>query len=304
MSRLLLYLVSFVLLASAAAAEPGGERTAFAKIQRELSERLARSSFETPLVIEARVDAKEVEGQVYSILDHSVEALTAALSDPVALCDILTLHLNVKSCYPDEALGSGSTWLPLRVETARKHYVPPRRRSRAIYRLEVCERDPGFACVLLRTNRGPLGVRDVRIEIRGIRVDDDTSFVELRYRYAPGLLARATTRAFLATLGRKKIGFSVTGVTPDGRPIYVRGPQAAVERNALRHHLALVAYLETRDAPASSRFEQRIARWFDLTEGHSRQLWEMRRDEYLGIKRRERLDDEDRAAASAIGRRR
>ena len=110
MTRLLLYLVSFV--------------------------RLARSSFETPLVIEARVDEKQVEGQVYSILDHSVEVLAAALSDPVALCDILTLHLNVKSCYPDEALGSGSTWLPLRVETARKHYVPPRRRSRAIKRRE------------------------------------------------------------------------------------------------------------------------------------------------------------------------
>ena len=128
--------------------------------------------------------------------------------------------------------------------------------------------------------------------------------MELRYSYAPGLLARVATRTFLATLGRKKIGFTITGATQDGEPIHVRGPQGAVERNALRYHLAFVAYLDTRDVSDPSRFERRIARWFDLTEEHSRQLREMSRDEYLKLKRRERRDQQAQAEARAVSQRR
>ncbi len=295
MTRLLLGLMSFLLVASGAVAEPGPDRAAFARVYRDLATRLAASAFERPLVIEAKVDKKRIEGQVYSILEHPFEVLEAVLTDPAALCDLLALHFNVKSCHRGDAPEAGSAWIPLRIETARKHYVAPRRRNRLTYRLDVSERGSGLARALLATSRGPLGVRDFRIEIRGIAIDDDRSFVELRYSYAPGLLARAATRVFLATLGRNKVGFTVTGTTPEGQPIYVTGPQGGVERNALRYHLALVACLETRDVPESARFEQRIARWFDLTEQHSLQLWEMSRDDYLAIKRRERRDDESQA---------
>ena len=297
-------MISILLVASGGAAESGDDRAAFAVVQRELAGRLARSVFETPLVIEARVDKQRVEGHVYSILAHPFEVLEAVLTDPVALCDILTLHFNVKSCQRGDPPGVGSAWIPLQIEMGRKHYVLPQRRSRMIYRLDRSERGSDFVRALLATSRGPFGVRDIRIEIRGIGIDDDRSFVELRYSYAAGLLARAVARTFLATLARKKVGFTVSGTTSDGEPIYVTGPQGAVERNALRYHLALVAYLETRDVPESSRFEQRIARWFDLTEQHSRQLREMSRDEYLEIKRRERRDDEATADARAVSQRR
>ena len=96
----------------------------------------------------------------------------------------------------------------------------------------------------------------------------------------------------------------MTGTRPGGEPIYVKGAQGGVERNALRYHLAVVAYLDTRHFSERSRFERRIARWFDLTEVHSRQLWEMPRDEYLNIKRRERRDQEAQVKARTVSQRR
>jgi len=58
----------------------------------------------------------------------------------------------------------------------------------------------------------------------------------------------------------------------------------------VRYQLAIQAYLDTLEAPESERFEQRIARWFTLTERHKRQLYELERHEYLQNKRREYSD--------------
>ena len=301
MIRPFMLLLSLVTSASDAPAEPGSHRAAFAIVHRDLADRLVSSPFGTPLVVEASVDEKIVQGEVDSILEHSFEAVEAVLTDPDALCDILTLHFNVKSCHRDDAPGATALRIPLRIETARKYYIPPQGRSPMTYQLDLSQRGSGFVRASLIAARGPLGIRDVRIEIRGMGLEDGRSFLQLRYSYAAGWLARAATRTFLATFGRRKIGFSVTGTTPGGEPIYVKGLQGGVERNALRYHLAIVAYLDTRHVSEPSRFERRIARWFDLTEEHSRQLREMSRDEYLEIKRRERRDQEAQAEARAAG---
>jgi hypothetical protein len=61
-----------------------------------------------------------------------------------------------------------------------------------------------------------------------------------------------------------------------------------MERNAMRYHLAVQAFLDTLDFPEAERFERRIERWFDLIGAHRRQLFEMERGEYLRFKRAER----------------
>jgi hypothetical protein len=103
-------------------------------------------------------------------------------------------------------------------------------------------------------------------------------------------MSRAAVFGYLKTMGRKKVGFSVVGRDREGRPIYVRGVQGMIERNAMRYHLAVQAYLETLQVPECDRFERRIERWFDLTSAHQRQLFEMVRDDYLRYKRRERAE--------------
>jgi hypothetical protein len=50
------------------------------------------------------------------------------------------------------------------------------------------------------------------------------------------------------------------------------------------------AYLDTLEVSEPQRFERRIERWFELTSGYRRQLFEMERDEYLRSKRQEWAD--------------
>ncbi len=67
------------------------------------------------------------------------------------------------------------------------------------------------------------------------------------------------------------------------------GMRGAVERNAVRYYLALLAYLDTMALPADQRFEKRINEWFDLTARYP-QLYEMDKEQYLADKRREHRD--------------
>ena len=95
------------------------------------------------------------------------------------------------------------------------------------------------------------------------------------------------TSTYLATLGRRKIGFSSV-LDAAGKRVPVKGVKAMIERNAVRYFLAMQVYLDTRKLPAAGRFEQQIDRWFDLTEHFHEQLYELPKADYLANKRRER----------------
>jgi hypothetical protein len=102
------------------------------------------------------------------------------------------------------------------------------------------------------------------------------------------MISRFGTRGYLATLGRDKIGFTLTGGDADN-PEYIQGILGIVERNAVRYYLALQAYLETRQLQPGLRFAAAAELWYDLTEQFHDQLYEMDRADYLDIKRRERI---------------
>ena len=71
------------------------------------------------------------------------------------------------------------------------------------------------------------------------------------------------------------------------KPVYVKGVRGAMERNAVRYYLALLADMDTKKYPETGRFDKRINEWFSLTERYPRQLHELDREEYLAAKRRE-----------------
>jgi hypothetical protein len=277
-------------------------RASFEATHTQLADALQRSPFGVPLVVEATLDRETVQGDVYAVLEHPFLGVETALAEPQAWCDVLTLHFNVKSCRVEANDGEGP--VTLSIETGRKLYVPPQGRKAMRYVLDFSRSKPGFLHASLTAAKGPLGVRNMRIELRALALPDGSSFLQLRYAYDLGFVARLATRTYLATFGRRKVGFTVTGYEQSGEPIYVRGMLAAVERNALRYHLAIVAYLDTVQVPENERFEARVARWFAHTEHHARQLHEMSRDDYLEIKRRERRDMEARAVVRASSRRR
>ena len=97
-------------------------------------------------------------------------------------------------------------------------------------------------------------------------------------------------KIYLATLGSGKVGFSVTGTDPDGKPIFVGGIRGVIERNTIRYYFAIESYLETLALKPGKRFLARINKWFELTERFPRQLHELDKKDYLEYKQHEHAD--------------
>ena len=76
--------------------------------------------------------------------------------------------------------------------------------------------------------------------------------------------------------------------------------RGVMERNTMRHFLAIEAYLASLDSPRERRVDQRLNTWFSATERYPRQLHEIERGEYLAMKQREfgRLQAAAKAPAS------
>ena len=70
---------------------------------------------------------------------------------------------------------------------------------------------------------------------------DNTTFIHFKYTYHYGFLARVAISGYLATLGRKKVGFSVDSYDENNEPVYVKGMQGIVERNSMRYFIAIRA---------------------------------------------------------------
>jgi hypothetical protein len=96
-------------------------------------------------------------------------------------------------------------------------------------------------------------------------------------------------KAYLNTIGRNKVGFTITGKQSNGEPIYVEGLLGLVERNTMRYHLAVEAYLGAMRMPEPMQFEKRISDWFQASERYPQQLHEVNLGEYLDMKRVQHL---------------
>lgn len=233
------------------------------------------------LVVRSGSSPELVWAEVAGTLGFPFGEVSQTLADPAAWCGFLALHLNTKACVHGSVDGQ-----PLLVlYSGRKHYEPPKDAYRLNFRFDVTEDDVQGVRVLLRAAEGPLGTEDHRIELQASPAPEGTT-IRIHCSYVPSLLSRMSTRVYLATLGRGKVGFSQI-VDPDtGKNQPVGGVQGIIERNAVRYYLALEVYLETRRVPPEDRFEQRLRTWFERTQRYP-QLEELSREEYLESKRRE-----------------
>jgi hypothetical protein len=101
------------------------------------------------------------------------------------------------------------------------------------------------------------------------------------------LVGQLAMRAYLSTIGRDKVGFTVVGRESDNQPRLIGGMRGLVERNTMRYYLAIEAYLGALSAPPTARVEKRLRDWFAATEAYPRQLHEIEQNEYLAMKRKE-----------------
>ena len=242
---------------------------------------LERSAFDRPLQLESREAADRLDGDVHGVIDYPFGRVRSALDGGQRWCDILLLHLNVKACRP---ASQGSV---LRVYIGKKFDEPASQAHKIEFAYRTEADAPDYFRRSLTAANGPFGTRDYRIVVEAVPLDSGRTFVHLSYAYAYGPSAKMAMQAYLRTVAGEKVGFTVQGRQPDGRPALVGGLRGALERNVMRYYLAIDAYLATLAAPPDERLEERLRDWFDSTERYALQLHELDQDEYLEMKRKE-----------------
>jgi hypothetical protein len=237
-----------------------------------------KNIFGRPLVLESTEASGQLSGDIFAVLNHPFDQVSASLSQPGVWCDVLMLHLNTKYCAPRGTDDARS----LAVSVGRKFDQPLSEATRVDFVWQPPKIGDDYLSVRLSADKGPLSTRDYRIELEATPLGNGKTFMHLGYAYAYGVAARIAMQGYLSTIGSDKVGFTVTGKNPAGEPTYVGGVRGVVERNTMRYYLAIDAYM---DAP--KQLPQRLAAWFDSTERYARQLHEVEREDYLAMKRNE-----------------
>ncbi len=248
-----------------------------------LRQRLASNPFHRPLVLESTQSSGDLKGDAYAVVEQPFSAVRPALKDIDHWCDVLMLHLNVKHC---STAGKGPSEM-LSLAVGRKFDQPLDDAYRVQFAYAVQASNADYLRVQMAADEGPMGTRNYRLTLEAVPLGDKRSFIHMSYAYAYGTAARIAMQAYLATAGRDKVGFSVTGKSQDGQPVYVDGVRGVVERNTMRYFLAIDIYLADLSVPKAEQAERRINDWYAATERHARQLHEMTREDYLAMKRSE-----------------
>ncbi len=247
-----------------------------------LQSQLRDNQFHRPLHLDSRETSSSVKGDINAIVNYPFATVTAALKKPEQWCDVLMLHLNTKYC---RAVTQGQENV-LNVSIGKKHDQPLDDAYRVNFSYRVASLTADYLQVRLDADEGPLSTRDYRIMFEAIPLDSGRTFIHLAYAYAYGITGRLAMQAYLGTIGRNKVGFTLIG-TEDSQPRYIDGMRGVVERNTMRYYLAIEAYLGALSASPPARLEKRLQDWFSASERYPQQLHEMERDTYLDMKRRE-----------------
>jgi hypothetical protein len=245
-----------------------------------LGEQLENSSIQRGLYLESTDSSRAPRGDAYAVIDYPFATAAAAFAKPANWCESLILHLNVQYCRAGNS--EGRPQLSAAVGKKTNQPLDDTHRINFIYKVVVSSTD--YTRVELSSREGPLGTGNYLIALELTALDEQRSFMHIRYSYTQGFLARWATSVYFSTSGRNKVGFTWIH-DEDEPPRLVSGVRGALERNTMRYYLALDAYLHALGSPADQRFEQSLERWFADTERFARQLREVQRDDYISMKR-------------------
>ena len=222
--------------------------------------------------------------------------VSAVLAKPGSYCDFLPLLFNVKTCVITEL----NPVTRMKFYVAGKHYTPPitSYRIHAVFRL--VDRTPDKIRVRMEADPDTPGKSDYGVDLVAIPLDGET-LMHLKSRYAPGRITRMATNTYVNVFARDKPGFTEIQ-EPGGKKKLITGFPAVIERSSLRAYFALKAYTLNYHLPPDKRFEACLKTWYDLNQPYKKQLYELERDQYLQIKRREhknqlRIQEKERQSA-------
>ena len=286
-------LCAMLVAAPSVAQDAASLRARFGTLPQELS----NNQFQRPLYLESSESPNDLKGEIYATIEQPFSAVGPALQGVGHWCEILILHLNVKDC---QASGAGPTDT-LSVVIGKKYDQALEDAYRVDFTYKVGAATADYLRVQLNAEAGPVGTKNYRIIFEAVPVDAKRTFVHMSYAYGYGVAARVAMQAYLATVGRSKVGFSVVGQKADGKPVYIGNVRGVVERNTMRYFLAIESYLGALNTPSPERAEQRLRDWYAAIERYPVQLHEMERNEYLDMKRRELKRQQAGAKAATPG---
>jgi hypothetical protein len=249
----------------------------------ELSRQLLYNQFQRPLYLDSAESSSDLKGEIFAIVDYPFANVNDALNNPAHWCDVLILHINIKYCHA--SINQSGT--SLSVALGKKYDQPLEDAYRVEFNYRGMITTPDYFSVQLNALTGPLSTHDYRIAIEATPIKDGRTFLHFTYAYGFGLSGRLALQGYLATIGRDKVGFSISGKQADGQPTYIKGVRGVVERNTMRYFLAIDAYLAALTSLAADRPEKRLNYWFKGTDQYASQLHEVEREEYLQMKRKE-----------------
>ena len=248
-----------------------------------LAKELSQNAFGRPVHLDSSQSGGDLNGDIHAVLDHPFSKLKAALDSIDRWCDVLILHINTKQC---RAAG-GPPPDQLVMYIGGKHWQSLESAQRVVFDFHVRASARDYLRIELHAAKGPLSTSNYRIVLEAIPLESGQSFIHLSYAYTYGFVGRLAMEGYLGTLGRGKVGFSVVGHTPDGKPAYVADVRGVIERNTMRYYLAIDAYVGTFDVAPGALPDVRLRRWYEATEQYPRQLHDIPEAEYLDMKRKE-----------------
>ena len=245
-----------------------------------LSQQLENSAIQRGLYLESTDSSRAPRGDAYAVIAYPFATVATAFASPENWCESLILHLNVQYCRA----GNRGLGPQLFAAVGKKTNQPLDDTHRIDFLYKVVESSANYTRVELSSREGPLGTGNYLIALELTTIDEQRSFMHIRYSYTQGFLARCAAGVYFSTRGRDKVGFTWVQ-DEDDAPHLVRGIRGALERNTMRYYLAVEAYLHALGSPLPQRFEQSLERWFADTERFARQLREVKHDDYIDMKR-------------------
>jgi hypothetical protein len=259
---------------------PADPATALRARYTALRDQLEASAIQRGLLVESNESTTAPRGDAYAVIQYPFATVAEAFAKADNWCDSMILHLNVQYCRANTS--DGEPRLSAAVGKNINQPLDDTHRISFMYKVTASTSD--YFGVELMADEGPLGTSDYRIALELVALPDQHTFMHIQYSYTQGALARYASGVYFSTTGRDKVGF--TWVQDEGdAPQLVRGTRGALERNTMRYYLAFDAYLRSLSSPEPQRFEKSLEIWFADTERFARQLREIKRDDYIAMKR-------------------
>lgn len=248
-----------------------------------IKESLESNQYGAPVYIQSNFQEDNATGEVFALVDHEFSAVVAGLSSPDHWCDVVLLHINVKGCNVKVNNNSESN---LTLFVGRRYFQTPDQAHEMHYRFNNVSSSPDYLHVNLIARDGPLGTSDYLLTFEVIPFNKSSSFIHFKYSYRYGFMAKLALDGYLATIGRNKVGFTITDYDDSNNPVYVKGLQGIVERNSMRYFIAISSFLDT-SYLNREQWDNRVQHWYQLAKRFERQFMEIREKEYIETKRKE-----------------